>query len=50
MLAGACGFRYGAIRGDALPGGSRKPSEDDFTVDPATFAAAISAACAAPAP
>ncbi|MEY3021780.1 MAG: hypothetical protein RIS86_978, partial [Planctomycetota bacterium] len=50
MLAGACGFRYGAIRGAPLPGGSRRPSDDDFTIDPATFAAAISAACAAPAP
>lgn len=50
MLAGACGFRYGAVRGDAPSGGSRKPSDDDFTVDPAAFAAAIAAACDAPTP
>lgn len=50
MLAGACGFRYGALRGDPSSGGARDPSADDFTVDPAIFAAAIDTACHAPPP
>jgi capsular polysaccharide biosynthesis protein len=42
MLAGACGFRYGALRGEMVnPCARSEPSADDFVIDPDLLTEAI---------